>query len=405
MQSIKLAWYNILRNRRRSLFTILITVVATLVLLASGGFGLYMYQGLEEESARDTGNLIITRTGYFETEEDYPLQHGLSGFKEIQQHYLKDEQVKAVLPNVDFQGLISNGEKTAIFMGKGVEHGEFLAKGPFINFIEGHALSAEVEASADPEILLGKGLAKNLKVSVGDIVTLLSTTTDNVMNAMDFKVKGVFSTGIPELEKRMIYTDLNSAQILLDSDRVSSIAIHLFDIDNTSAKLDEVQSQYSELEVTPWWERAFYYRDVKNLFDLIFALLGIVISLIVFLAISNTMGMTIMERTREIGTLAAMGTYRYEITRNFTLEGLMIGLIGTVTGIALTLALIGFLNVANIEMPPPPGSTQGFPIAINFSLGLTLFSSILLMTICAMAAWFAARSGARKPIVEALSYV
>ncbi|MCW9018164.1 MAG: hypothetical protein OQJ89_14435, partial [Kangiellaceae bacterium] len=120
MQSIKLAWYNILRNRRRSFFTILITIVATLVLLAGGGFGLYMYQGLEEESARDTGNLILTRSGYFELEEDYPLQYGISAYKDIQQQYLKDEQIKAVLPHVDFQGLISNGEKTAIFMGKGV---------------------------------------------------------------------------------------------------------------------------------------------------------------------------------------------------------------------------------------------------------------------------------------------
>ena len=210
MQSIKLAWYNILRNRRRSFFTILITVVATLVLLAGGGFGLYMYQGLEEESARDTGNLIITRSGYFELDEDFPLQYGISAYERIQQQYMKDEKVKAVLPHVDFQGLISNGEKTAIFMGKGVEHGEFLAKGPFINFVEGHALSSEVEVGQDPEILLASGLAKNLKVGVGDIVTLLSTTTENVMNAMDFKVKGVFSTGVPELEKRMIYIDVSS---------------------------------------------------------------------------------------------------------------------------------------------------------------------------------------------------
>lgn len=411
MQSLKLAWYNVLRNRRRSLFTILITTVATTVLLAGGGFCLYMYQGLEEESARDTGHIILSKKGFFEADEDFPLQFGMNGYKDIQSKYRRDDDVRAVLPHVEFQGLISNGEKTVIFSGMGVEHTEFMVRGPFITFTQGSALSSQpatIDINKDPEILLAVGLAKNLKVNVGDSITLLSTTTENVMNGMDFTVKGIFTSGIPELDKRLIYTDIHSAQTLLDSQLVSTVAIHLFDSDLVNEKIFQLQQgeQFqADLQVTPWWERAFYYRDVKNLFDRIFGLLGIIIAVMVFLAISNTMSMAVMERTREIGTLAAMGTYRHEIIRSFTMEGLVIGVVGTLAGVVLNLAIFILLNVANIEMPPPPGSTVGFPVAINLSWTLTFASVFLLSVICATAAWLAARNGARKPIVEALAYV
>lgn len=405
MQSLKLAWYNVLRNRRRSLFTILITMVATTVLLAGGGFCLYMYQGLEEESARDTGHLILSKQGFFDADEDFPLQYGLAGYQEIQQRYRRDDDVRAILPRVEFQGLISNGEKTVIFSGVGVEHDEFLVRGPFITFSQGSALSDQVDATGDPEILLAVGLAKNLKAGVGDTLTLLSTTTDNVMNGMDYKVKGIFTSGIPELDKRLIYTDVKSAQSLLDSELVSTVAIHLFDSSLVDEKAELFQQDFADMEITPWWERAFYYRDVKNLFDRIFGLLGVIIAVMVFLAISNTMSMAVMERTREIGTLAALGTYRYEIVRGFTLEGLVIGVIGTLMGVVLNFAIFIFLSLVNIEMPPPPGSTVGFPVGINLSWVLTGVSIAALTAICVVAAWLVARNGARKSIVEALAYV
>jgi putative ABC transport system permease protein len=405
MQSIKLAWLNVLRNRRRSMFTMLITMVATVVLLAGGGFCLYMYQGLAEDSARETGHLVLSKPEFFAADEDFPLQYGLPGYRELQQRYQADPQIRAVLPQIEFQGLISNGDKTLIFTGKGVEYNEFQVRGPFITFTAGQALSGQPIPGQPHEILLASGLAQNLKVQVGDIVTLLSTTTDNMMNGIDFQVRGIFSASVPELNKRLIYTHLAAAQELVDSQLVSTVAIHLFEDADSLHQQQQLQQHHPELAVTPWWKLAFYYKDVKNLFDRIFGLLGLIVVLMVFLAISNTMSMAVMERTREIGTLAAMGAYPAEIIRGFVLEGLIVGLLGTLSGVLVNLLLFVCLTLIDIQMPPPPGSTTGFPVAINLSWLLTLTCTLVLTVTCAVAAWLAARNGCRKPVTEALAYV
>ncbi|MGF1758635.1 ABC transporter permease [Photobacterium sagamiensis] len=405
MRWIKLAWYNVLRNRRRSILTILMTAIATIALLVSGGFGLFTYQSLEEMTIRETGNVTLSTPGYFDTEEDFPLQLGMSGYRELQQQYLIDDEVKAVLPRVHFSGLITNGDKSNIFIGQGVETGEFQIKGPTMLMIEGHTLSDRRSPAADPEIMLAEGLARNMKVSVGDIVTLMSTTAEGALNAIDFQVKGIFSTGVPELDKRQLYTSLELAQSLLDSDKISTLSILLYESSLTKAKLKQVQNQQPNLEATPWWDLAFYYQKVKDLYNNIFSLLGGIIVLMVFLTISNTMSMSVIERTREIGTLAAMGSFRYEIVRNFIFEGFLMGLAGTLLGTLFSLLVSGGLLIAEIKLPPPPGSTTGYPLYVNFSPVMAAITAIVLTAICATAGWFAARKGARKPIVGALSHV
>jgi len=73
--------------------------------------------------------------------------------------------------------------------------------------------------------------------------------------------------------------------------------------------------------------------------------------------------------------------------------------------VLLNVLLFVTLNMVQIEMPPPPGSTQGFPVAINLSWQLNLLVVSVLTLVCALAAWLAARNGCRKPVTEALAYV
>lgn len=109
--------------------------------------------------------------------------------------------------------------------------------------------------------MLATDLARNLHVSVGDWVTLLATTTDGALNAYDFKVRGIYSTGVPELDKRQLYLHIDSAQSLLGSDKVSTLSVFLFE----TAKTEQVRqiltkrlaSQEQALQITPWQERAF----------------------------------------------------------------------------------------------------------------------------------------------------
>ena len=405
MRWVHFAFLNVLRNGRRSFFTILVTAIAMTAILVSSGFALFTYHSLAEKAARDEGNLTITHPRFFTDEEDAPMQYGLSNFDHIRDELLVDDEVKAVLPRINLSGLVSNGEKTAIFLGLGVEASEFQVKGPFLHMLAGSPLSGVTSDDAVPEVVLARGLAHSMKAKVGDNITLMATTTDGALNAFDFVVKGIYTTGVPDLDKRQLYIDLASAKSLINTEKVSSVAVYLFDLDKTTEKLASVAALDNTVAVTPWWQRAFYFQSVQALYNRIFGLLGVMMVLLVFFSISNTMSMTVTERTREIGTIAAMGCYRGEIIRNFLLEAGIIGIAGAIAGVAIAGIVTWALLVLGLEMPPPPGSSQGYPLTIEFSWPLALITSAILTLVCVLAALKATWQGCNKTITDALSYV
>ena len=187
------------RNGRRSLLSILIIAIAVFALTSAGGFGLYTYESLKESTARDTGHLTLSQPGFFEQDEEVPLANGISDADEITKQLLTNDSVRGVQPRIEFSGLVSNGMKSTIFVATGVNEREFDMKGPFLDVREGKTLS-NIQSprydAGEPEVMLGVDLARNLNVGIGDWVTLLATTSDGALNAVDFKVRGIYSTGV-----------------------------------------------------------------------------------------------------------------------------------------------------------------------------------------------------------------
>jgi putative ABC transport system permease protein len=119
----------------------------------------------------------------------------------------------------------------------------------------------------------------------------------------------------------------------------------------------------------------------------------------------NTIAMSVVERTREIGTLRALGALPVQIVRDFALEGLVIGAAGSILGVAVcALASVGF-SALGVQMPPPPGRSVGYPLHINLDATLFVWTVLLVIALSALAAWFASRKAAARPIVEALAHV
>lgn len=412
--SIKSAWLNLQRNSRRSILSILIIAVVVFALCCIGGFGLYTYQSLMKETAMSIGHITLSQPQYFEQEEDLPLDTGLSDYPMIGKGLDSIQGIHAILPRIEFNGLISNGRKSTIYMGTGIDPQEFAIKGEFLAVKSGKTLSLYSDGPAEndePEVMLGANLARNLNVTTGDVVTLLSTTADGVLNAIDFNVRGIFSTGVPDLDKRQLYINVASAQSLLATHKISTLSVYLFETQQTSVVQKEIDAKMSKMRLaepvitTPWQKLAVFYDGVKNLYNRIFAIMGGVMALVVFAALFNSMTMSVTERTREIGTLAALGTYPVEIIRGFLLEAVLMAICGAVIGGGLSAGMALLLTFVDIRMPPAPGRTASYPLHIYFSA--ELFSSVALAVaiICFVVAWFAACKGVKKPIIEALIYV
>ncbi|ABQ26617.1 ABC transporter permease [Geotalea uraniireducens] len=406
MKWLVFACKNVLRNRRRSLITVLIAAVGTAGVLVGGGFALFTYESLREMAARENGHLTLAHKSYFESDEDTPMQYGLADFTALKSRLEQDKRVRMALPRVQFSGLLSNGDKSSVFVGMGVDPaGEFYAKGPAMRVVSGSTLSRGQKTGAAPEIMLGTELARQMKAAPGAVLTLLSTTTSGSLNVLDVVVRGIMTVGVPEIDKRLIYVDVPTAQRLLVTDKVSTLSVYLHETAQTDEMRKEIAAMLPQYSVQTWRDQAFYYVAVRGLYNRIFGLLGAVIVVMVVFAVSNTLAMAVVERTREIGALRALGTLPSQIVRVFALEGLVLGAAGTALGMLAALSASIFFMLADVQMPPPPGRSVGYPLQINISPELYLLTTLVIIALSIAAAWFVSRKMAAKPIVEALTHV
>ncbi|MBK7315751.1 MAG: ABC transporter permease [Burkholderiales bacterium] len=399
---LKFAIQNTLRNRRRSLVTVSIAALGTAAILLAGGFALSTYQALAQAAARSSGHLILGTPAQFTQDEDMPLQHGLDNVAQLRTQLLADPAVRQVLPKIAINGLISNGDKSTIMMATGVEpDSEFGVKGPFLTMTAGQVLAS---GSTDAEVMLGAGLARSLKATPGSSLTLLTSTTEGAINAMDVRVKGIFSTGVPDIDKRLVYTDIVTAQKLLVTQRVSSLGIFLDRMESTEPVQQRLAAQFPQLTVQTWMDQAFFYQSVRDLYNRIFGALGFIIGVIVVFVVTNAMAMAIIERTREIGTLRAMGTLPGQLLRTLALEGMVLGGVGAVTGAALSLGLSLMLYVVPVNMPAPPGRSEGYPltIAIDPTMYIATLATMVLLTM--LASSWVARKTVNMAVVDALAH-
>jgi len=399
---LKFALQNTLRNRRRSLVTVAIAALGTASILLAGGFALFTYESLAEASARDSGHLVLGQPDHFTREEDTPLQFGLDNAADLRARLMAEPEVRAVLPRVAFSGLISNGDKSVVMVGQGVApEAEFSVKGPFLTIHHGEVLSSDAAA---PEVMLGEALARNLKATPGSSLTLLASTTEGALNAMDVTVKAVFSTGVPEVDKRLIYTDIATAQQLLHTQKVSSLGVFLSRMAHTPALQARIAAANPALTVQTWEEQAVFYRAVRNLYNRIFGALGLIIAVIVVFVVTNAMSMAIIERTREIGTLRALGTLPQQLLTTLSLEGMVLGGVGGMVGAVIALGVSVFLLLVPIQMPPPPGRSVGYPLNITMDPLMVVGTLLTMVALTMLASAWVARKTVNLAVVDALAH-
>jgi putative ABC transport system permease protein len=330
------------------------------------------------------------------------LQHGLDDVAAMRRQLLADRDVLHVLPRVEFSGLISNGDKSTVMLAVGIDpDAEFAVKGPFLAMKAGEVLTTGQHNA----VMLGEGLARSLKAAPGSSLTLLASTTEGALNAIDVTVQGVFSSGIPDVDKRLVYTDVDTAQRLLVTQRVSSLGVFLSGMDATEPARERITAALPQLAVQTWLDQAVFYKSVKELYNRIFGALGLIIGVIVVFVVTNAMAMAIVERTREIGTLRAVGTLPGQLTRSFALEGLVLGGAGALLGAAIALAVSTALLVFPVQMPPPPGRSTGYPLQVVMDGGLYAATLLAMVALSMAASAWVARRTVRRPIVDALAHV
>jgi putative ABC transport system permease protein len=404
-----LAFRNLFRNSRRTMMTLIMVGGGVTGLLLVGGFFAFMFWGLRENTINGgLGHIQIFTADHFNRDEVRVLDTGIDNWRHVAASIETGGHVRGVAPRIEFYGMVSNGDKSSVFMGSAVDPSAEASLGFYpTRFDSGRELDSK--PGGEVEALIGTGLAKSMNVKVGDGLTLLAMTSDGALNGVDVEIVGIVHSGIAEMDARYLRITLASAQRLLQSDRVTNLVVGLDRTENTDQVASELAPRLrglpQKLMLKKWIDLATYYKQVRSLFSTIFVFLGVIVFFMVLMSSVNTLLMTMFERTREIGTMLAMGTPRAWIVALFMFEATLIGILGALVGVVGGNLLGVLLNHSGLALPPPPGNTFPMPFKVLHVPSLMIGSSLLVIVSLALASILPAIRASRLQIAEALAHV
>jgi putative ABC transport system permease protein len=398
----RLALRNILRQRRRSLIALAaIGFGVTAMMLAAGYIEWIFWANREEVAIKQFGHIQVAKPGYHEDGKSDPLAYLLPNDSAARAAIEHAPGVQAVAQRLDFSGLVSHGDSTLSFLGLGIDP----VKDPAMRNViinEGQSLDA-----TDPKgILIGAGLAANLGVRKGDTIVLLANASGGGMRAVEGHIRGLVSITVKAYNDSMLYLPIATARELLGVEGSHLWIAILQQTESTDATVARFRQEDSlaNLDVVPWSELADFYHKTVELFSRQIGVVKLVIACIIVLSISNTMTMSVMERTVEIGTAMALGIRRRRILSQFLLEGGLLGMIGGGLGIVVGFLLAAGISSVGIPMPAGPGMAHGFiaTIMVNPDIAIEAFAMAILTTL--LASLYPAWRASRMVIVDALRH-
>ena len=405
---LRIAWRNIWRHRRR-----------TIIIIGAMGLSLammMMYDGLIEGFNQAIygnairvmgGNIQIHAAGYREKFESNPLL-ALQDDEAVIQAALGQPGVISATRRIQTGGMVTNREGAFSLSIIGIDPE---AEAP-VSLIEQNIADGRWLTSDDQDVvLIGRGLADEMLLKVGDRITLVGSDINKQNRQRSMTVVGIYDIGVPTNEKNALYISLAEAQSLYGlGDESTEVQVNIEQLGNEPAVVDALIPLLPGYEVESWEKNYPELKTTINRKSSVMNVFGVIIIAIAGIGILNLLLMAVYERTREIGLLGAMGLKPRQIATLFILEGTLIGVVGAVAGAILGMAFnltfqqIGFDYSSYADITEYMALITG---KIYPTLGVeNLFSRMMsVIVISTLAAWIPATEAARREPAEALHYV
>jgi putative ABC transport system permease protein len=405
MADLLIAARNLTRNRRRALMALLTVSMAVIAMVLADGFAQWIFWAMREGTIQSQlGHIQVVRLGFNRAGAANPFAYIIPRSAPERQTIEKTPGVKLVAPRLSVTGLISHGDTTVAFIADGVDPGKEAELSKAFRIVKGHNLSS----AQGLEVVLGRGLARNLGVEPGATVALLSTTASGGVNAVEAKVAGLFISASQAYDDSALRLPIGLAQSLLRVDGAHMWLVLLEKTERTDSYLTQFRERFpvksNHLEFVPWYERADFYNKTVALFSTQMGVLRAIIGIIIVLSISNILVMNVLERTGEIGTLLAVGFKRSKVMQLFVVEGVMLGLIGGAAGVLIGYGLAELISTIGIPMPPPPGMEEGYTGKIRITLPVLATAFAIAFITTALAGLYPAWKASRLNIINALRH-
>lgn len=469
MTTLIIALRNIFRNSRRSLMTVSAIAVGTMSMLLFSEFVSHIFVALETQNVVRSGHIALFRTNYFQYGTGNPSAYGIGDYRSVVAMIEEDPvlrpMVNVVTPTISLFGIAGNfgAEASKTFVGLGVipaDYNKMRRWDEHDLHLQYSGAHESLNETDETHGFIGAGLARILglcePLKLGDCprqtggarpaarpedaparrdfsnlteeaaqgnptreqgtaprLDLLAATATGAPNVVNFYVDKAIKQGVKEYDDSFVVMNFKLAQQLLygrGEPKAVSIVVQLHrteDMPVARVRLDRlIKERGLDLESKDLKELQPFYKQAVGMFMAIFSFLSVVISVIAVFTVVNTMSMSVMERTQEIGTLRAMGVKKRGIVIQFVLEGILLGLLGATVGIILG-SVAGIVVNHSGLMWHPPGQAYPTPLLVRThgvgALVFKIWSELLGIT--AVAAWFPANRAARMKIVDALGHV
>jgi putative ABC transport system permease protein len=398
-----LALRNVFRQRTRSAATLAAIAIGVAGLILAGGFVQDIFIQLGEAIIHSqTGHVQITRTGYREGKGRAPEQYLIDRPELLKASLERTPGVALSMARLGFGGVVNNGRRDLGIVGEGIEPTAEADLGTFMRFVEGRAL----KDSDRDGIVVGQGVAKSLGLKLGDRVNLVITLAAGAVNTLDFEVVGVFQSFSKDFDARAVRIPLESAKLLMDTSSAHLIVLTLKRTEDTAAIVAALRSQLAGkgLEVTGWSELSDFYGKTVELYDRQFGVLRLIILFMVLLSVVNSINMTLFERTREFGTMLAVGDRPATLFKLIMSESLFLGALGAILGMLFGCLAAIAISAIGIPMPPPPNANLGYTALIRISPDSVVTAGAIGFIATMLATLIPARRSSRLDIVDALRH-
>jgi len=400
---LKLSIRNVFRNTRRSMLTGTSIMFSVAVLIFAWSF----IEGTIKDMTNayiqfQSGHIRVLTEEFAKQERVMPLQYSIPDYLTVQKKVASVPGVKIVTGRLKFGVLLDYEGATKQTMGVGIDPAAEesileLSK----NMVQGRAIR-----SGSDEVNIGVNMARDLKMKLGDILTVVTQTAYGSMSAKNFVVVGIYDFDSPTIDRKIFLIPIESAQYLLD---LSGSASEIFIIANKAEAARLVAQKISAAlgsgyRATAWQDQGAIY-FLLELVRYIYLIILIIIVLMSAFTILNTMFMAVLERTREIGMMKALGMTNRQMIAMVMLEALVLGALASFIGALLGAGMSYYSSTHGLDMSKTV-ENMDFPTFNvyygDFSWKYILVSSIIGMVCSVLAAIFPALRAAKLEPTEAL---
>lgn len=393
----RIAWRFMVENPLQTLLISIAIAVGTAVII----FITTLMSGLQQNTIRKTlgsqphirleATRLYNRTPVqsqqvllLETMRAQPLQR-IDNWQSLMADLDTISELVAISPVVSGPALVQKGRATASVIVNGIDPQRYQN----IVDLPGHMMRGSFQVDSE-DVLVGSELARDLGLQVGDKLQLQAGDSRTAL----VRVRGIFTMGVQELDTRQLYVGLKQAQTLLNlSGGITALDLKIHDI-FAAREWGGRLERLTGLHVKNWMDNNSQLLNALRSQRMTTQMIRGFVGLAVGLGIASVLAVSVVQRTREVGILRAMGSTREQILRVFLAQGAMLGAMGAVFGVAGGYGLIHLFNNFGSRL---------FCVSVQAEVIITAL--LIAVGSGVLAAALPARRASRYDPAEAIRYV